>query len=543
MFAALALTLYAVLATSAEPLVGRQDTQCRYAPSFSLSDIQTNASSFIQAYLAQESRFHTPNVSYNEVNGMTYDGTLLNPTTGERNVTGGHPFSAASKESLQIMMYALTLSGDPDAAIWVCSDDPGSAQEKVVGLLSKKLKTYRKFNETFPGFGGYLPWFLANDTDIQPTSDWVNRVPALDNGELIWAVYAVVQVLRASNQSDWQELASGWQEWLNYISITGPKIFYYGDGNICTVVNLNQSLNVDDPAQTYSCPQTAQPYLNDPYEGELFTWFFYLYASNLSSIDRDALWSTKRPQLVAVNYTGSVVDTSPSSAALVNYTGDPVVHPYDTITVQKGFWFSSHEQWKLLEMPYLDDQYVYRIFHNAERVRTCDAVLIGNPGMFASVNNVSNPATGDVFGYISAAGIPSISNQTSQELNIITPYSTFPTLLFNQTVGVAWLHNMLLGKGMQNPYGSTESTSRDGSDISAFVSWDSKVTTVVGLLGGVSRLVRDKMKTDGVYDSFRQRLGEEYGRGFPDGLLGENVDLCWPADQIPNGGAMDFTNC
>jgi hypothetical protein len=38
--------------------------------------------------------------------------------------------------------------------------------------------------------------------------------------------------------------------------------------------------------------------------------------------------------------------------------------------------------------------------------------------------------------------------------------------------------------------------------MSSFVSWDSKITTVNALLGGVSDLVRKKMKTDGIYDKF-----------------------------------------
>jgi hypothetical protein len=49
--------------------------------------------------------------------------------------------------------------------------------------MRTKLATYQKFNETFPGFGGFLPWYANYDNGtIQPTWDWVNRVPALDNG-------------------------------------------------------------------------------------------------------------------------------------------------------------------------------------------------------------------------------------------------------------------------------------------------------------------------------------------------------------------------
>jgi hypothetical protein len=38
--------------------------------------------------------------------------------------------------------------------------------------------------------------------------------------------------------------------------------------------------------------------------------------------------------------------------------------------------------------------------------------------------------------------------------------------------------------------------------MSSFVSWDSKITTVNAILGGVTDLVRQKMKGDGIYDEF-----------------------------------------
>jgi hypothetical protein len=48
--------------------------------------------------------------------------------------------------------------------------------------METKLQTYLKFNETYPGFGGFLPWFTSSTQVVTPTWDWVNRVPALDNG-------------------------------------------------------------------------------------------------------------------------------------------------------------------------------------------------------------------------------------------------------------------------------------------------------------------------------------------------------------------------
>jgi hypothetical protein len=108
-------------------------------------------------------------------------------------------------------------------------------------------------------------------------------------------------------------------------------MFYAGNGNVCTVMDIaNQAWPVNDPRQKYTCESTSM--LDDPYEGELFTWWLYFY-SDLSTQDKEMLWEVKRPKLVSVEY---------------NMGG---VGP---ITVQKGYWFSSHEEWKALEMPYYD---------------------------------------------------------------------------------------------------------------------------------------------------------------------------------------------
>jgi hypothetical protein len=62
---------------------------------------------------------------------------------------------------------------------------------------------------------------------------------------------------------------------------------------------------------------------------------------------------------------------------------------------------------------------------------------------------------------------------------------------------------MVDGKKVQNPYGSTESARIDGTAISTFVSWDSKITTVNAILGGDGEnYVKKKMKEDGIYEEF-----------------------------------------
>ena len=457
---------------------------CRFAPLFTQEEILANPEPFIQDVLYWEGKFAQPGIGYDGANGMSYDGTLLDPVTGLAlaNAAGRHNFSAASKESLQIMVYAHALAGSADAARFVSPQKPDAAPGIAYNIMKQKLATYLQFNATYPGFGGFLPWYNTTNAAIEPTWDWVDRVPALDNGELLWAVYAATQVLQTSEKPHFRDLGAQWQAWLDYTKTTAASIFYHGaPGAVCAVASLNQTLLPTSPSQNYSCEGNNT--LNDPYEGELFTWWLYFFGG-LSDADREALWFAKRTQLVSVDYD-------------LNGIGP--------ITVQKGFWFSSHEQWKVLEMPYYDVDLVKRLYTNAERVRTCNSAAMQVPGMYASVNNVTDE-TGQIIGYISNAGIPSISNQTIQELDVVTPYAVFPTLLVEgetgQGVGMAWWWNMVMGKKMQNPYGSTESERVDGTAVSSFVSWDSKITTVNALLGGVSGFVRLKMQNDGIYDEF-----------------------------------------
>lgn len=73
-----------------------------------------------------------------------------------------------------------------------------------------------------------------------------------------------------------------------------------GDGHVCAVTKISdQTLPVNDHKQTYSCESPA--YLDDPYEGELFTYFIQFF-SKLSKQEKAKLWTAKRAKLVSVDY-------------------------------------------------------------------------------------------------------------------------------------------------------------------------------------------------------------------------------------------------
>ena len=80
------------------------------------------------------------------------------------------------------MLYTHALAGSRDAARFLSPNNPGQAADIAFNIMKLKLNTYLQFNATYPGFGGFLPWYTGDSMDITPTWDWVNRVPALDNG-------------------------------------------------------------------------------------------------------------------------------------------------------------------------------------------------------------------------------------------------------------------------------------------------------------------------------------------------------------------------
>ena len=121
--------------------------------------------------------------------------------------------------------------------------------------------------------------------------------------------------------------------------------------------------------------------------------------------------------------------------------------------------------------------------------------------MYASVTGPAR-TNAENMDYYSDCGIQSISfNPVNHEL-MVTPYSVFPVLLVNRTVGATWLHNMLYSPSGQTIYGGLEATSIDGKLISPVLTWDSKITTVLAIMGGNSDIIREYMQTSKMYDEF-----------------------------------------
>lgn len=80
------------------------------------------------------------------------------------------------------MLYTHAIAGSPQAARFLTPQNPAAAPDFVASILELKLQAYLQFNATYPGFGGFLPWFTSSTQELSPVSNWVNQVPGLDNG-------------------------------------------------------------------------------------------------------------------------------------------------------------------------------------------------------------------------------------------------------------------------------------------------------------------------------------------------------------------------
>jgi hypothetical protein len=78
----------------------------------------------------------------------------------------------------------------------------------------------------------------------------------------------------------------------------------------------------------------------------------YLFGEWENNNEKELIWLYKRKKLQKINYQSK----------------------YGTITVQKGWWYSSHEQWKLLVLPYLSVPITKRLFTNCEKARILHSV-------------------------------------------------------------------------------------------------------------------------------------------------------------------------
>lgn len=498
------------------------DPDCRFAFQFKQRDLfsQSTQDKFLEAVAFWEANFHQNSVGINEATGCTYDGHEIDIITGQP-VAPLHDFSAASKESLHLMMLARALEGNKYAKIFISPSNPQNATSRALEILQKKMKSFLDWNRKYPGFGGYLPWVKVSDTGLEPTNGWGDRVPSLDNGEMVWGLYSVAiqaQKTVGNTEQETQALRAIGEQYRSYFDMLAKNsvmMFYDGKGHVRAEAKILDVHAQPTPGNYRN--NVANYFLDDPYEGELFVFFMDLFGNwpNTTHDERDAVWKVKRTKLVAVDYPA----------------------PNGPITVQKGWWFSSHETWKVMELPYNNVPIHNRVFRNGEKVRTINSLLHNNPGLYAAASNFTSG--GPIQQYVNTVGIPQIAFEPIKYYELITPYGAFPVSIANLSVGLIWYHNMLLGSKMQGPFGSTEACQIGGKAIAPVLTWDTKITNLCAFIGGITDLVRTGLQQQQKYQRFYEIVDREWTRVFTN-LKGEANQFALPHAPVPRLLA-DFT--
>lgn len=118
-------------------------------------------------------------------------------------------------------------------------------------------------------------------------------------------------------------------------------------------------------------------------------------------------------------------------------------------------------------------------------------------------------------------------------------------------------NNMLSAPRMQSRYGSTEAINVNGTEISPLTTWDSKITTVLGMLGGVGHLVAEGLRSESdplfakklvqrdqdAYARFVSVVSREHSRVFGEGtgfVSGDHLPYLTPQHKVPTTELSDW---
>ncbi len=484
------------------PRVARQRTSAspaqsswHFAPKYSTHELLNDSEKtqdFLDDYLKGEAEFFAR--ARNPQSGLTYDGVDLDPKTGE--VSGERKFSAASKECLDLAMCIKALKGDPNISKVVSPDDPSKAPEVAAGILAKKIESYEAYRQEFPGFNGYFTWFESGEK-ATPLGEWKQAIPTLDLGEMMWSLMLAEKALRDTGRP---ELAESYQNYNKELQSKAYEAMFEP-----TLGGIRGHVEISDPKDPNAKFSGTGLMTGEHgvHEGQMLIAYMDLFGG-LSKEQSDKVWDDISMKRVESKFG----------------------------TTWEGFWASPHEEWAHLFLPYRDDKGFADLFRIREKIRSQNAVEQGYPGFAASANN----PTGN--GYMSAAGVEGINSIPLEHQNTYSPYGAFPMLLqfageLSGNVGVAWLHNMLLGPRQQGPLGAGEAGDNAGTASAPMKTIDVTFTNILALSGGLEKETAELLKEKGVYDKFMQRMHGEYQETFGDAPLNEPVDFALPQVSVP----------
>lgn len=530
-------------------VVGDAIGNCRFARLPEWDALATSPEvqdAYVAAVLRWDGKFASPGAAVS-ANGITRDHILLDDDGNVKRIAG---YTAPSKENLHLSMLAIVLDGTSPLAWNFCidyalsistlSEDEKSAlsddemkvmaEEEALRRLGTIIGEYENWRAFCPGCGGFLNWIWVDDTGIvnQPGKK-VKQIPALDNGQMAWSMIAVHEVLVEKGHV---ELAARYHEQIATMESSVTALFVEQNGQkkrSGTSVNVKQK---DKPVGGGKIKQKGQ--LRDPFEGELMIMFEDMLAPGVMDDEtiKKRLWKKVKKGVQRIEFTGPEV------------CGDNCL-PNGPITIESGWRFSAHEQWKYLVLPYLEDDLARRVFANGERARSWDARGRELGGMLAAAYRPphADSSTGEPV-YMDTYGINSASYGFTEPADsdlAVTPYGAFPLILASRGIGLAWHRAMLARNKMQSQFGSIESSEVNGdSRSSQIMTWDTKVSSDLAMVGGTGAILKRFLERVDKYDHFLHIVDQQLSAF--DTLNGEDTPFA-PAPEIDASTSEDFPNC
>lgn len=333
------------------------DKACRFASSYSRNDLVNNKQirdEFLTKILEKEAKFMKV-IAFDQDTGLTLDGQEIHLKTGMP-FGEARRFTSAKDEALQIAILAKVLNGDERASVIY-------SQQEAFDILIKKIETYEKIHEEFPGFGHFLPLLKVENGEAKPLYDQRSTISSVENGELYWSIYALTHVLEEKYPSQ-MSLAYRFNTMLAGMSQNSVQVFYEGHGKVkslVTVGDVTKSVQHNQYQLWADCDKVQKCYLDSPFEGESFVSMMHLFAP-LPAEEQELIFMQKETKTEAAQF-------------FVN------AHGSNLVTV-KGDHFVPQEQMKYMFLPYLDSEINRQVFLNGEKARTWDANQRMMPGMF-----------------------------------------------------------------------------------------------------------------------------------------------------------------
>jgi len=462
------------------------------------------AEQMVDDYVAREAEFFDR--ARNPQTQITFDGVDTDPATGA--ATKARPWSAASKESLDLGILTKAIEHDPIAVKLVGRGDVAAATQRALKIMEGKLDSYEAFQKEQPGFGGWLPWFYS-DRLIDPTPAWHDQVPGLDNGEWAWSMLTAEHTLRAGGHT---QLADRYKAYVDRLRENVVDVFY--DAQVGKIRAASRVSDASNPIAEYSTGSPpgvgeAGAYLTGEHgvhEGQMMVLFTTLFGKGLPADASKRLWD-------GIKMTR-------------------VEHQHGT--TWQAFWGSPHESWQYLFLPYRDLPEFEQLFRIREAIRSNNANDRGYPGLATSTNR---PGGGS---YLSDAGIEDIGTQPVSGQNTFAVYGAFPMLLEAAgrgttaagNAGLGWLVNMLHAPRQYGPMAGGESGSNDGKLAADMKTIDGSFPNLLAMMGGVTRETADMLRSYGVYDEFTKIMRNEFQETFGAAPLREPSKIAPPTTRF-----------